>query len=95
MYKHITGPSSNMSLDFSACVASQLTRLHNQELFGSELCSEAGSCKPSFSIARSTKFRQVSGHFFLNPILFAVCTSTFSKLCVTYTLTCRRELAGW
>jgi hypothetical protein len=31
---------------------------------------------------------------FLNPILFAICTSTFSKLCVTYTLTCRRELSS-
>jgi hypothetical protein len=33
-------------------------------------------------------------HFFLNPILFAICTSTrtFSKLCVTYILTYRREL---
>jgi hypothetical protein len=31
---------------------------------------------------------------FLNPILFAVCTSTFSKLCVTYILTCRRELSS-
>jgi hypothetical protein len=33
-------------------------------------------------------------HFFLNPILFAICTSTFSKLCVTYTLTCRIELSS-
>jgi hypothetical protein len=33
--------------------------------------------------------------FFLsNPILFAICTSTFSKLCVTYTLTCRRVLSS-
>jgi hypothetical protein len=32
--------------------------------------------------------------FFLNSILFAICTSTFSKLCVTYTLTCRRELSS-
>jgi hypothetical protein len=31
---------------------------------------------------------------FLNPILFAICTSTFGKLCVTYTLTCRRELSS-
>jgi hypothetical protein len=31
---------------------------------------------------------------FFNPILFAICTSTFSKLCVTYTLTCRRELSS-
>jgi hypothetical protein len=29
---------------------------------------------------------------FFNPILFAICTSTFSKLCVMYTVTCRREL---
>jgi hypothetical protein len=31
---------------------------------------------------------------FLNAILFAICTSTFSKLCVTYTVTCRRELSS-
>jgi hypothetical protein len=31
---------------------------------------------------------------FLNPILFAICTSTFSKLCVTYTVTCRRVLSS-
>jgi hypothetical protein len=30
---------------------------------------------------------------FLNPILFAIC-STLSKLCVTYTVTCRRELSS-
>jgi hypothetical protein len=33
-------------------------------------------------------------NFFLNPILFATCSSTFSKLCVTYTVTCRRELSS-
>jgi hypothetical protein len=33
-------------------------------------------------------------NIFLNPILFAICTSTFSKLCVTYTLTCRTELSS-
>jgi hypothetical protein len=32
--------------------------------------------------------------FFLNSILFAICTSTFSKLCVTYTLKCRRVLSS-
>jgi hypothetical protein len=34
--------------------------------------------------------------FLLNPILFAICTSTFSKLCINvgYTATCRRELSS-
>jgi hypothetical protein len=32
---------------------------------------------------------------FFNPILFAVCTSTFSKLCKkTYTVACRRVLSS-
>jgi hypothetical protein len=31
---------------------------------------------------------------FFNPILFAICTRTFNKLCVTYTLTCRRDLSS-
>jgi hypothetical protein len=31
---------------------------------------------------------------FFNPILFTTCISTFSKLCVTYALTCRRELSS-
>jgi hypothetical protein len=31
--------------------------------------------------------------FFCNPILFAICTSTFSKLCKNmYTVACRRVL---
>jgi hypothetical protein len=62
MYQHIIGPSSYASLDFSVFLASQLTRLHIQEFFGSEFCSEAGFSKPSFSVARFTKFRQVRGH---------------------------------
>jgi hypothetical protein len=33
--------------------------------------------------------------FFCNPILFAVCTSTFSKVCKkTYTVACRRVLSS-
>jgi hypothetical protein len=32
--------------------------------------------------------------YFLNPILFAICTRTLSKLCVTYTLTWRIELSS-
>jgi hypothetical protein len=35
-----------------------------------------------------------STNSFFNPILFAICTSTFSKLCVTYAVTCRRELSS-
>jgi hypothetical protein len=34
-------------------------------------------------------------NFFLNPILFAICTSTFSKLCKNmYTVACRRVLSS-
>jgi hypothetical protein len=29
-----------------------------------------------------------------NPILFAICTSTFSELCVTYTVAFRRVLSS-
>jgi hypothetical protein len=36
----------------------------------------------------------VQSRTFFNPILFAICTSTFSKLCVRYTVTCRRELSS-
>jgi hypothetical protein len=32
---------------------------------------------------------------FCNPILFAICTSTFSKLCINmYTVACRRVLTS-
>jgi hypothetical protein len=33
------------------------------------------------------------GICFYNPILFAVCTSTFSKLCKTYAVACGRVLS--
>jgi hypothetical protein len=42
-----------------------------------------------FELLYYTKHR-LHQNFFLNPILFAICASTFSKLCVTYILTCRR-----
>jgi hypothetical protein len=33
--------------------------------------------------------------FFCNPILFAICTSTFSRLCKNmYTVACRRVLSS-
>jgi hypothetical protein len=32
--------------------------------------------------------------FFLNPILFAICTSAFSKLCVSYILACLHLNSG-
>jgi hypothetical protein len=41
----------------------------------------------------SQKFKRYY-FFLLNPILFAICTSTFGKLCVTYTVTCRGELSS-
>jgi hypothetical protein len=47
-------------------------------------------------------YLQLSAHdsadcksFFLNPVLFAICTSTFSKLCTkTHTVACRRMLTS-
>jgi hypothetical protein len=32
--------------------------------------------------------------YILSLILFTICTSTFSKLCITYTVTCRRVLSN-
>jgi hypothetical protein len=41
------------------------------------------------------KIRLYFMFIFLNPILFANCTSTFSKLCKeTYTVACRRVLSS-
>jgi hypothetical protein len=51
---------------------------------------------PTISLAEQTSqfVSKCEEVFFLNPILFAFCISTFSKLCVTYTVTCRRVLSS-
>jgi hypothetical protein len=46
------------------------------------------------SIKEIREIEEIAFFVFCNPILFATCTSTFSKLCKTYTVACRRVLTS-
>jgi hypothetical protein len=51
---------------------------HNYPLERSERRADRTIC---WTIGRSFSCQQYPGYFFWNPILFAICTSTFSKFC--------------
>jgi hypothetical protein len=52
-------------------------------------------CKLQLEIEIISNPWYTTGRFFCNPILFAICTSTFSKLCKkTYTVARRRVLSS-
>jgi hypothetical protein len=51
----------------------------------------AQACRIYMQISAEYKLRTMD---FVNHILFAICTSTFSKLCVSYTVACRREICS-
>jgi hypothetical protein len=52
-------------------------------------------CLTKYALRHEDAWRIGCTHFFCKPILFAICTSTFSKLCKNmYTVACRRVLSS-